>query len=875
MKKVLSLVLVIAMVLSSMSFAFASTITDIADSNYETAINALVSLNVITGYEDGTYRPEKTITRAEMAKILVEALGYGKLVGDDAANFPDTKGHWASGYVAVAAGAGLVTGYPDGTFKPDQTVTYSEVLTMVVRSIGYTDEYLGGTWPTNFKTKAIDLELTDSVAMNTTGADRGGVAQIIYNALEVELVTINSDGDTVNVKYDGRDKLFIDNIAEYNENYKVTTDKVDPGNKNFAGELVNLVSYVYQDLEAYVNDDDQVVYIKDTNSLVIEGVVDDVYETGAANDTDVTLAIEEADGDIEKVKFADVALIDDVEDSVFQNGWTATDITYEDLLEGSIDDLKIIANDEDGNDDGKIQESEIQGFVITNRTETVRVEKEYVEGNNSLDGIDLPVDENDDVDLKYIMVTGDAESLEDVQLDDIVVAYASQDTEAIMLVVSRNAVEGEVTRLFDTDTIYIDGTAYDIAALSLEDDFDLGDEGMFYLDQNGEIADYDGESVGPANYAIVTGISQGATEEDFGDFSIDEYPEIKLATQDDEEVVYEVDVEVDSDEEVDADADPDTIDEVAYDDGATVYGEDDQDNEEPLITVGDSADTDTDDLEFNSLISSINTEAVVGILVKYEINSDGRISEIEVLEELTASSFNDLDLEDSDNQLTDGAVAFDSDDDFAVVDIDDLDTDLDLAYAYKNDDGEIEILVAGPGEVDDTTDTIFAFVGKISLAYDENGDKVNQYVIYTDGQKKELLSDDDTFTSVANRKYAIGFEYDGDVIDSDKLITAKSDLAAYGTTATAIAVNESKGMIKLETGAAVTGTTTDIPEGKVDWFALSDHATIVILDDAGAVDSIGDLYDIDEDDVIDAVYFNEDGEIDLIVIDKYDAYKVK
>ena len=70
MKKVLSLVLVIAMVLSSMSFAFASTFEDIADSDYAEAIEMLSALDIIDGYEDGTFMPDKPLTRAEFAAVI-------------------------------------------------------------------------------------------------------------------------------------------------------------------------------------------------------------------------------------------------------------------------------------------------------------------------------------------------------------------------------------------------------------------------------------------------------------------------------------------------------------------------------------------------------------------------------------------------------------------------------------------------------------------------------------------------------------------------------------------------------------------------------------------------------------------------------------
>ena len=200
MKKVLSLVLAIAMVLSSMSFAFGATFNDIADTDYQKAIETLEALGVITGYDDGTYRPEKTITRAETAKLMVQLLGYGDVVSGQKSNFSDTQGHWADEWIAIAAGRGIVVGTGNGKFNPEGLVTYDQVLTMLVRGLGYTDtcnELKNMTWPTNFKVKAAELNITKSVDMTAVQADRGGVAQAMFNALEQQLVKINSDGDVV------------------------------------------------------------------------------------------------------------------------------------------------------------------------------------------------------------------------------------------------------------------------------------------------------------------------------------------------------------------------------------------------------------------------------------------------------------------------------------------------------------------------------------------------------------------------------------------------------------------------------------------------------------------------------------------------------
>ena len=186
MKKILSLVLVIALVLGSFSFAFAATPADVVDTDYEEAVEVLMALGVVNGYPDGTYKPERVVTRAEMAKLLVEALGYGQLAGGTAP-YSDTAGHWAAGSIGLASGIGLVQGYPDGTFKPDATVSFDEAVTMILRALGYTDESLRGAWPTNYKIKAIDLGLYDDTSAQTGGADRGNVAIMLFNALGLQI----------------------------------------------------------------------------------------------------------------------------------------------------------------------------------------------------------------------------------------------------------------------------------------------------------------------------------------------------------------------------------------------------------------------------------------------------------------------------------------------------------------------------------------------------------------------------------------------------------------------------------------------------------------------------------------------------------------
>jgi len=856
MKKVLSLVLVIAMVLSSMSFAFASTFEDVTG-DYEKAIDTLSALGVIDGYEDGTYRPEKTVTRAEMAKLMVITLGYGDLVAGSKSNFSDTQGHWADAYIALAAGKGIVVGDGNGKFRPDATVSYDEVYTMLVRGLGYTDtcnELKGMSWPTNFKVKAADLDITDDVVMTTTGADRGGVAQAIFNALQATLVTVDSEGDVTLVvdRDDAQVELFT-RLADLDNDYVVSEELLDSSNKNYAGDLVDLAPYMFQSLKVYLNDDDEVVYVKSSNSLVYEGEIDDVVYDNVNDET--TVSIEDANGKIKNVVFDGIVDTDDIALAVFENGAEKENtIEYTDLLD--TETIKIVAMDDHdllaaADDDGKIDSDEVQGFVTTLRTEVVRIEKEYVDGKDSIDGIDLPLDSDDEVDLENITVTGDATALEDIAIDDIVVSYVSDNDEVLTLVVTRNSVEGKVTKVTDKNTVSIDGTSYDLSSKSLVADWalDLGDEGIFYLDQAGEIADYDGDSVGPTDYAVVIASEDGTIDEKYG-YSIDEYPTLKLATQEGEEVVYEVAVEIDED-------DATITDSAQY-------------NDNDLFT---DADVDNDVADAGNKVDAIDIEDAftdtVSVLIKYSLDADGRIDDIEFVENVSAyeagTGTNDVDLDSDD--LADGAIIFDAGDDFAVVDVDSLNTEF-VAHTELNDDGDIEVLVVNKGEVDEAASTIYAYLNKVTMTYNEDGDKVNQFVMYVDGQKFEVLADDDS-KAVNTYNYAISFDYNGNVVDS-------SDVTydVTGEVATATAISASKGKIELSFAAGTTydddnDTTTAEVALNDGWYTLSEHATIVEVDPtttvAYGVDQINDLYDIDENDQFE-VFFNSDGDIDLIVI---------
>ena len=171
---------------------------------YNNAISTLTKAGILKGYEDGTFQPDGYITRAEFATIAIRFFS-GVYEGEDL--FPDIKGHWAEDYINNAANKGLVKGYEDGTFGPDRYITRAEAVTLVNRTLnrhphndGLHKDML--VWPDNMDTSkwyyADMQEATNSHEpdKNKTTADKEYWGKMLpirdWEALEKEWSNANS-----------------------------------------------------------------------------------------------------------------------------------------------------------------------------------------------------------------------------------------------------------------------------------------------------------------------------------------------------------------------------------------------------------------------------------------------------------------------------------------------------------------------------------------------------------------------------------------------------------------------------------------------------------------------------------------------------------
>nr|WP_297274444.1 S-layer homology domain-containing protein [uncultured Agathobaculum sp.] len=274
MKKILSLLLTAAVLLGCLPSAFAASA--VSESVVEQVIR---STGIMVGDTSGNMNLDKTVTRAEYAKMLVAASSYkDKVAGtSNVSPFKDVPyTHWAAGYIKTAVQQGWLTGYLDGSYKPNQTVTLEEAATGCLKLLGYTTEDFSGSYPYG------QLALYQSLGLNTgvtasqgTTMTRRNMMYLFYNLLNADTkdgqvyaqtlgYTLNSNGeiDYLSMVSDTMEGPFVvestlselvsgDNKTVYRNGYASTADAVQKYdviyyNDSTIWAYANAVSGTYQ-----------------------------------------------------------------------------------------------------------------------------------------------------------------------------------------------------------------------------------------------------------------------------------------------------------------------------------------------------------------------------------------------------------------------------------------------------------------------------------------------------------------------------------------------------------------------------------------------------------------------------------------------------
>ena len=199
MKKFLSLVLALTMMMSLVTInAGAKEFTDDEDQNYDEAIAVISEIGVVDGYEDGSFKPQGTLTRGAAAKIICNLILGPTTAGElhaDTAPYKDVPtSNTFSGYIAYCAKEGIISGYADGTFRPAGTLTGYAFMKMLLGALGYDatyEGYTGGNWSINVAKQAIGIGLNKGLVDEFNGVDfvtREEAALYAFNTLKATMV---------------------------------------------------------------------------------------------------------------------------------------------------------------------------------------------------------------------------------------------------------------------------------------------------------------------------------------------------------------------------------------------------------------------------------------------------------------------------------------------------------------------------------------------------------------------------------------------------------------------------------------------------------------------------------------------------------------
>lgn len=510
MKKLISLLLCILM---TSTVAFGASYPDVeADRPEAEAIFDVSALGIMEGFEDGTFRAEDSVTRAQFAKIAVTAMGVGNDSPTDTTFADVTKEHWASGFVKFASDSGLINGIGGGLFAPEEKVTLQEAAKIIVCVLGrgVQAEAKGG-YPSGYIAVASELSLFDEIDISSNEAmTRGDVAVLLFNALDCRIMESTYSSEE---SYVVTDRTLRDNLERYDDCKKVegivtaTRYTSLSGASNLDDNYVTLDGVTYKATE-------------DFSSLLGYRVIAYISQEG----TDQIIAMQKYGNEEITIDSDDVADIDantvkwyadENEDKEEKYNISGAEIIYNgkhsDTLPAIYNGTYRLVDNDDNKRADVIFVTEYESFIA----DRVAANTVYFKNKASFRGKSALKFIVDDDDYTYEVYDFDGKKIEiaDIKADMSVTICASEDEKLVVVYASDKKVSGSVTALSgDESFVEIDGTAYEAVRDTSGNvilDVKIGDSADFALDNRGRIIDVIGDITESEEYAYVIAAGSG------------------------------------------------------------------------------------------------------------------------------------------------------------------------------------------------------------------------------------------------------------------------------------------------------------------------------------------------------------------------------
>ncbi|MBQ3554233.1 MAG: S-layer homology domain-containing protein [Clostridia bacterium] len=534
LKKLTAVILSAVLLLSCMCvFATETTETEVAPSNQHAyAVNILNVLGVLTDDEVVSFDETSNVTRAEFVRLVLKMIGYSDelTVSEESLKFSDVPfTYWATPYIVYASDMGLISGYENGEFGPEDWLTYGQAVKIVLSAIGHTKENSKLTdYPDSYIALASLLGLLQNVGGNANNPiAKGDVAELIYNALEAEVVQQRSFGEEEFYVKDG-----VLMMEHYLDVKKVKGIWNADENKNVYGGTFPKAGTIEIDRMPYY-----VGTVKRDETLLFKNVV--CYVKLAADDDATILYMEQGKGNYLEIKTEDLAGSPSISAIPYYEGYSKTSafiasdvnillngryfkpkasVTSNDLKQPQTT-LKLYDNDRDG-------EYEILQLV---KAETAIIDKVDVNNEYLFFKYGKLVDGNDYIDAsnarkeKKVNIKNTEGAVVDpktLAAWDVLEMYRTVDSAYIEIIVSDQRIRGTVESITDDEYI-INGASYHLSQDYL-DAFSAGhakaevpsagDSGNFYTSASGWIAGFVKGAGSEYLYAFMIGYDGDPTD---------------------------------------------------------------------------------------------------------------------------------------------------------------------------------------------------------------------------------------------------------------------------------------------------------------------------------------------------------------------------
>lgn len=478
LKRVISMLILVLLILPMLTFKVnAFEYSDLLNEDTREILKILSIYGLMEGYDRQSFKPGNCVTKAEMAKIAVVLLGYNEFTKGMESNFTDMKGHWAERYVDLVDELDIIKAEDENTYKPNKYLSYSEAITVILKILGYKEKAVADSSAEGYLKLAKELGLLKNVNNPSTEfMTRESLAYLVYNALFTNTVEYRND----RLSFTG--ETLLNNIGK-----KVTMKIDDVFALNHA--YIDLSAYLLNVCDVYFDSNGKILLVENPLYKTIEG------EVTYASSTNIIFLSD---------KFKNNTTYDLNGVPIVFNGLKSK-VTRDDLKNSH---LRLVMSDDSETIIGAVAYKATDNAVIDARSL-------YKDGDMTFAGKILPTF-NGKLSLEHVKVIGDANSIYDIQEDDLVYFYETKEDKGVKSTLIINVVRNSIIGDFGWKgkLNYRDFYTINLKNYRLSPDFrmkeeltldNIGDSMKAILDVNNEIVDakilrYSKE---PENYGIV------------------------------------------------------------------------------------------------------------------------------------------------------------------------------------------------------------------------------------------------------------------------------------------------------------------------------------------------------------------------------------